>query len=637
MAEVTRAISEAAARGPEPAPSPMRILTPWVAPAPGEGLPLTFANRAVMAPMPTGTADTDGLPGADTIAWYVARARGGAGLIVVEPTLVAPMPLPDRLRPLVSATGGAWYVFAELAESIRAAGSVPAISLDHPDRRPLETWSRFELADVVRAFGTAAAAAGRAGFSAVHLSLDTSACLGRALLRASNHRTDRYGRGPSGRLLLAREVVAAVGLAGLPVIVRVPCPASPVGSTLIEVAGSLAESMVDAGATVIEVAPGPRFDDPTLPLLAGNGEAVLSTQVSVIAARLKAGGRVVPIVMAGRIASPPGAETALAIPGVEAVAIGRAMIADPAWLGKVRAGIEDEIVPCIGCLACLDRTSEPRVGCVTNGDAGHEAEVVTGASRPIQITVLGSGLPGLEFARVAASRGHLVTVVPDHNPLGGITGLRSGVPGNAEFGRASLGAFDRLRDLGVVVSGSAPLDAEVTVDGRPPEPRPVRWGSGRNVLRAGEVLGRDLHQMYGIGRRVVVCGPGALAAEVALFLAGWGRRPTVVVAGTRDNPFPDVHPMHGARLRERLVGYKCELVTGSVPLAWHESRDRKSRLVVLRDGEEESLGPFHTAVDCEDWPQPREHNHTGLAVGDSALAPALRRLVRAANILARTV
>jgi thioredoxin reductase len=143
--------------------------------------------------------------------------------------------------------------------------------------------------------------------------------------------------------------------------------------------------------------------------------------------------------------------------------------------------------------------------------------------------------------------------------------------------------------------------------------------------------------MYGIGRRVVVCGPGALAAEVALFLAGWGRRPTVVVPGTRENPFPDVHTLHGARLLERLSGYKCDLVTGSVPVEWHDSRDRKSCIVVLRDGEETTLGPFQTAVDCEGWPLPNADASAVRVLGDSALAPALRQMVRAANKLARTI
>lgn len=642
MAEVTRAITEAAERGPAPVPAPMRILTPWVAPAPGGGSALTLPNRAVMAPMRTGTAEGDGRPSVDTIAWYVARARGGTGLIVVEPTFVVPVDLPNIARPLVLAGAHNRSSFAKLAALIRDGGAVPAISLDHPDRNPMETWTRNDIHAAIAAFRAGATAAKDAGFAALHLSLDTSGFLGRSLLRTCNRRTDAFGRGPNGRLRLAREVVAAVASAELPVIVRVACPAQPVGSPAIDAASSVAAALVESGATVIEVAPGPRFDDKRLPLLAGNGEAVLAIQVGAIAAHLRAAGHAVPIVASGRIASPPGAEAALSVSGVEAVAIGRALIADPAWLAKVRNGVESEIVPCIGCMACfnLDGSGahgEYRIGCVTNSDAGHEADSMQGTSSPRRVTVLGSGLPGLEFARIAASRGHHVTIVPDENPLGGITGLRSGIPGNAEYGRAALWSFDQLRELGVVVAGRAPSGSEVTVDARPPMPLAVAWASGRNVLRAAEVLGRDLHQMYGIGRRVAVCGPGALAAEVALFLAGWGRRPTVVVPGSADDPFPDVHPMHGAQLWERLQGYRCELVTGAIPLRWLDSRDRKSRLVVRQAGHEIELGPFQTAVDCEGWHLPQMAGASGPVLGDAALAPDLLRLVRYARQAAQMV
>jgi NADPH-dependent 2,4-dienoyl-CoA reductase/sulfur reductase-like enzyme len=410
--------------------------------------------------------------------------------------------------------------------------------------------------------------------------------------------------------------------------------------------------MVEAGATVIEIVPGPQFDDPSLPLVAGSGEAVLATQGAKLATLLADSGCAVPIILGGRIVSPLGAEAALAVAGIDAVSIGRALIADPAWLAKIRAGIDSEIVPCIGCLACLEHSEtrlnlegpadrlasfalDGRIGCVTNGDAGHEATSTTDATSPRRITVLGTGLPGLEFARVAASRGHEVTIVPDSYPLGGITGLRAGVPGNAELGRAPLSAFERLRRIGVTVSATTPPDADFTVDARPPPVLPVDWGSGRNVLRAAEVLGRDLHQMYGIGRRVAVCGPGALTAEVALFLAGWGRRPTVIVPGSLADPFPDVHPMYAARLRERLFGYKCELVTGATAQEWRDARDRKSHLVVRRDDGEATLGPFQTAVDCRGWDAPRVTGSHGAVVGDATLASELRVLVRAATNLAR--
>ncbi|MGH2355232.1 MAG: FAD-dependent oxidoreductase, partial [Chloroflexota bacterium] len=187
-------------------------------------------------------------------------------------------------------------------------------------------------------------------------------------------------------------------------------------------------------------------------------------------------------------------------------------------------------------------------------------------------------------------------------PLGGLLGLRSGVPGNAEFGRAVLYFGERLVELGVSIVDEPPADANLTVDCRPaPEIRPA-WARGKGLLLAGEVLGRDLHEMYGIGRRVAVVGPGALAGEVALFLAGWGRRPTVIVPGSEAEPFPDVHPMHAARLRERLDGYHVTLVAGARPLAWHYDENRKSQLRVHRHGREELLGPFHSAICAAGWP-----------------------------------
>jgi hypothetical protein len=203
-------------------------------------------------------------------------------------------------------------------------------------------------------------------------------------------------------------------------------------------------------------------------------------------------------------------------------------------------------------------------------------------------------------------------------PLGGLLGLRAGVPGNAELGRAFLYHGDRLVELGASIAdeqaGEGPTEggtteavaegADVVVDCRAGEEVRPRWAVGRGVFLAGDVLRRDLHEMYGIGRRVAVVGPGALAAEVALFLAGWGRRPTVVVPGPPDDPFPDVHPMHAARLRERLEGYKVPLLTGATPVGWRYDPGRKSELVVGRGGGEEVLGPFHTAITVAGWAAP---------------------------------
>ena len=68
MAQVTRAISQAAANGPPFAPAPMRVLTSWQAPCSGGRASLSLPNRVVMAPMSTGTADAHGLPSHQTVA-----------------------------------------------------------------------------------------------------------------------------------------------------------------------------------------------------------------------------------------------------------------------------------------------------------------------------------------------------------------------------------------------------------------------------------------------------------------------------------------------------------------------------------------------------------------------------------------
>jgi hypothetical protein len=321
-------------------------------------------------------------------------------------------------------------------------------------------------------------------------------------------------------------------------------------------------------------------------------------------------------------------------------------------------------------MACYTPAAGGGVGCPVNGAAGREdLPPLQPAARPRHIAVLGANLAALELAYVAATRGHHVELSTERLPLGGLLGLRAGVPGNAEFGRAFLALTDRLLEVGGGIVEHVTDGAAVVVDCRPgPERRPA-WAHGRGVLLAGEVLGRDLHQMYGIGRRVAVVGCGALAAEVALFLAGWGRRPTVIVPHSATNPFPDVHPMHAARLRDRLEGYKATLVTDTVAVAWRYDPDRRSELRVTRQGAEEVLGPFHSAVSAAGWPavkgqRPRVKGHEGdernqdrepawpqavfattirrempdgatFTLGDTPYAEPLRDLVRYAHLLGR--
>jgi hypothetical protein len=118
----------------------------------------------------------------------------------------------------------------------------------------------------------------------------------------------------------------------------------------------------------------------------------------------------------------------------------------------------------------------------------------------------------------------------------------------------------------------------------------------------------------------------------------------VIVPSSADNPFPDVYPMHAARLLERLEGYKVPVVAGATALGWTYDPDRKSSLTVRRGGKTETLTPFHSAVSVAGWPYrarpPRIVNRKGgatIQLGDTPFAEPLRDLVTQAHLLARRI
>jgi 2,4-dienoyl-CoA reductase-like NADH-dependent reductase (Old Yellow Enzyme family) len=584
--------------------------------------PLSLPNRVAMAAMVTGFASRAGRPTWRLVEWYAARAAGGAGLIIVEQTLVAAghgagsTPSPEHWRrvPRLRLDGDrAIPAFASLAAAIHRGGARAALQLDHPlPPRPIA------LADALHAFATAAGRARAAGFDAIELACAYDSFLGRRLAPGkSGAAAGLMDGGPAAVRSVVQAVRHALGPA-LALLVKLGLP-WPARDGEIEQLGALVHMLAGLGVDGIEVAAGAQVDSPSLPLSCGVGEATLGDLASAVRQAMA-----VPVLAGGRLLSVEGAEELLRDGKGDLAVLGRALLADPAWYGKVRAGLDLEIVPCIGCLACYTPSAGGGLGCPVNAEAGREyLPPLEPATHQRRIAILGTSLPALELARIAAMRGHQVELATAGLPLGGLLGLRAGVPGNAELGRAFLYFGDRLRELGAGMGEEVEPGAGVTIDCRPgPERRPA-WAHGRGVLLAGELLGRDLHELYGVGRRVVVVGPGALAAEAALFLAGWGRRPVVVVPNPANEPFADVHPMHAARLRERLEGYKVPLVTEATPVAWRYDPNRRSTLRVRRlDGSTEELGPFHSAVSAAGWLPRRAHQANGGGRATSRPAPA---------------
>jgi NADPH-dependent 2,4-dienoyl-CoA reductase/sulfur reductase-like enzyme len=327
------------------------------------------------------------------------------------------------------------------------------------------------------------------------------------------------------------------------------------------------------------------------------------------------------------------AEAALAAGSADLIAFGRALIADGDFVGKSLNGREAEIVPCICCQGCHGGiTTAMGVSCTLNPETGHELELtLEPAGRPLRVLVQGSGVAGLEAARVAALRGHEVTVATGGLPFGGLLALRAGVPGAAEVGDG-VGYFRRTLDrLGVrVVRDGDPAEHDVTLDATPGRPAVPELAGPEDDARVPHLVSAQ-DVLAGVvrpadhGERVAVIGSGIFAGETALFLAAAGKRVTLV--SPEAAAMTDAHPLVAGTTAHRFAGHGGTTLTGVAVRGLADGH-----LVVAADSEPYRVGPFDLLVSAVGWTAPEAG---ALTVGDAWDAFAQRLLVARATRVAR--
>jgi NADPH-dependent 2,4-dienoyl-CoA reductase/sulfur reductase-like enzyme len=273
----------------------------------------------------------------------------------------------------------------------------------------------------------------------------------------------------------------------------------------------------------------------------------------------------IPVIAVGRIVEPEQAEQVLASGQADMVALGRALIADPAWANNALAG---RIIPCIGCNACNARSRRPQIVCVNNPATGREAEFPdVPAPERKRVLVLGGGLAALVAADYAARRGHEVQLwpaAPGVAPLGGLLELRSRVPGMAELHKSLEYFGSELVSKGIPV-GEIPCDGTLVEQARafapdlvvaaergaPKLPR-VEGAEPGDFTPAGSVLAG-----YTVPRRAVIIGGNLMGADTALYLAERGSRVWLVEEGAEValNAHPSVRYWHLQALRKSEVTF----------------------------------------------------------------------------------
>ena len=378
------------------------------------------------------------------LAFYDTVAKGGVGTIVTEslrmfaqdtfPAGAIAIHDPDALPGLralsdVCHKSGA-LLLGQLNNGGRqhTASRVPgwmiapsALSCPRSGGVPHEL-SIPEIGDVIETFAQCAANCIEAGMDGVEIHGAQGHLIGQFLSPFTNRRTDAYGGTPEKRMRFAVEILetvrARIGQRGI-VGYRMGVEEFTEGGLGVEDTLAIAQSLTKAGLVdYLSLAQG-IFNsiDAHLPDRHWEPLAYRSLQ-----ARFKAACPDTPTIMSARIQTPAQAEDVLAAGDADMIGLCRALVVDPEWPAKAKRGEPERIRTCIACNQCWGWISEGApIACATNPVAGNEwrlppFDVAHSAKRVI---VVGGGPAGLESARVAALRGHEVTVLESSDRLGG--------------------------------------------------------------------------------------------------------------------------------------------------------------------------------------------------------------------------
>ncbi len=578
----------------------------------------TVRNRILSTAHATGYAQ-NGLPSERHLGYWESKAKGGIGLIVTEVQPVHPSAAtsPSLIH--------AWKddciePFSRIVEAVHRHGARIVAQLWHPGRatssafdgRP--AWSASpvaspmymetphemtveEIREVVEAFGAAAGRMQQAGLDGVEIHGAHGYLLEQFMSPLSNKREDDYGGDEARRLRFPREVIEAVRDAvgpGYTVGIRISGDQFEEGGLNLEDMKRITTQLTAAG----------QLDYVNVSFM-GMGGAVIAPmyvppgQFVYLAAGIK---QVIdlPVFCIGRINDPVMAEGILERNQADIVGMTRADICDPELPNKAREGRLDEIRRCIACNeGCWGRiTRGMPISCAINPSVGREAETeITPAPVKKRVMVIGGGIAGMEAARVAAERGHSVSLYEKAPELGGQLQTAAKAPGRGDMAEPVRFYQTQFQKLGVQVHLGAAVDEEtvrrdapdaviVATGGLPAMPPIAGLDNGAAptipVLLARDVLAGAADVP---GQRVIIFATdqGMEGLTTADFLSERGKEVEVLI------PYP-------------MIGANLEMITGMMITARLARKNVKLSIMTgvkaVRDGAVIAFNPFS----MREWP-----------------------------------
>ncbi|HIY06189.1 MAG TPA: FAD-dependent oxidoreductase [Candidatus Evtepia faecigallinarum] len=564
---------------------------------PGKIGTLTIPNRIAMTAASASLSQPDGTMTEEMLAYYEARAKGGVGLIITEMVCVDE----DRgvlfPRELNAAREENIPSFRRLADRVHPYGTKIFAQLFHPGANadpklnpclPLVSASaatgkkrgqaveasREDIADIVQKFGQAARRIQESGFDGVEVHAAHHYFLHSFLSPVTNHRQDEYGGSLENRTRILREIVEAIRAAcgrDFPLMFRISIeeyigPKGYHGDTGIKICQLLEGWGVDAINTTASGTDS-KLSQSVEPMYYPQGwRKHLAKAVKGVVS--------IPVLSVALIRDPAYAEKLLEDGVLDFAASVRAHLADPQWAEKARTGREEDILPCISCMACFAKyDSEGHITCAVNPETGYEAHLPPlpqdGSGR--LVVVLGAGPAGLEGAWMAARRGFRVILFEKADQAGGQLRLAALAPRKEKILWLLDSLLHRCRQAGVDLRlGHAPTLDELAAlapyaildatGSKPARPAGIPGAlDSPLVCTPPEVLTEavDIRE-----ESVVVVGSGMTGLETAEVLSDRSRNNAVLVLEAAPRLAPGVQGSNRNAVTAVLEVNNVVLLTG---------------------------------------------------------------------------
>ena len=517
----------------------------------------TFKNRIMFPPLTTGY-EKNGMISEQDMGFYTRLAKGGVGYIVLGD--VAPI---NSFSPTPKLFDDSQIpAFKELADSVHAYGTKLGVQLFHPEYdvdaiNSLFMQKKFDemrqrlhhdmmfftdeaseemLMSIIDKMCACAVRAQKAGVDVIQIHGDRlNGCLCSTRM---NHRTDKFGGSLENRVRFARMLTRAIRKAvpGMIIDYKLSIVTPQRGKGGIDEADAVqfAQWLVEDGVDMFHVAQANHTGNmaDTIPPM---GVQPYGFFVKIAGDIKKAVN--VPVSAVGRIVDAEMAERVIESGMADMVAMGRPLLADPDWGTKIAAGKACDIRRCISCnKGCTDAIQNRQfLSCVLNAENGYEnSRSIQPATQKKKVAVLGGGPAGLEAARVAALRGHDVTLFEKTTSLGGQLNIACVPPRKEEMRRAAQDLIRAVCNAGVHLCmgqtrtaeqlKEAGFEAVINAVGAHSAAPRIPGIDGVNVADAWKVLAGE-QQVYGT---VAVIGGGMVGCETAEYLAARGCKVSVI-------------------------------------------------------------------------------------------------------------